>query len=341
MTGARFARALNADNLNVGSDLVMRDGTAFGGDVNLARATVGGSVNMTGAAFAKALNGSGLSIASDFVIHDGTAFGGDGNLSAAKVGRSLGISRATASGDVSLIGATVGGGFEMTGATFARKLVATSLRVEGILIVTGNTMFGADVALVAAKLGALYLSGATTNRLDLSGSVITQELRIANLGWRCATSSAPSGVPREDLGIQVDASPQHWVLGNPAWRNARCGQPNGSATEPSLILRNVLAGTFQDTSNTWPPSMDLEGFHYDRIGGLGGTGTNDMRARSPEQWEDWLARDTTFSTQPYTQLASVLFAAGHRDTAERINTPGANAGAVKPGHAATGSNGSG
>ena len=89
-----------------------------------------------------------------------------------------------------------------------------------------------------------------------------------------------------------------------------------------MILRNVLAGTFQDTSNTWPPSMDLEGFHYDRIGGLGGTGTNDMRARSPEQWEDWLARDTTFSTQPYTQLASVLFAAGHRDTAERIQYAG-------------------
>jgi hypothetical protein len=47
-----------------------------------------------------------------------------------------------------------------------------------------------------------------------------------------------------------------------------------------------------------------------------------MRQRLPEEWTDWLARDRTFSTQPYTQLATALLAAGHRDTAETIQFAG-------------------
>ncbi len=43
-----------------------------------------------------------------------------------------------------------------------------------------------------------------------------------------------------------------------------------------------------------------------------------MRKRPPEAWTDWLARDRTFSPQPYNQLASVLMAAGRRDIGEQI-----------------------
>jgi hypothetical protein len=68
--------------------------------------------------------------------------------------------------------------------------------------------------------------------------------------------------------------------------------------------------------------MDLEGFRYDRLGGLQGVGRDDMRNRSTAEWKDWLARDRVFSTQPYTQLASALAAAGHRDTADAIQLAG-------------------
>jgi hypothetical protein len=89
-----------------------------------------------------------------------------------------------------------------------------------------------------------------------------------------------------------------------------------------LRLRNVQAGALQDSATSWPPTLDLEGFHYDRLGGLRDTGADDMRNRSAEQWSDLLRRDPTFSTQPYVQLASVLTAAGHRDAAERIQYAG-------------------
>ena len=85
-----------------------------------------------------------------------------------------------------------------------------------------------------------------------------------------------------------------------------------------MVLRNTHAGTLQDNVAAWPVELDLEGFTYDRIGGFGGTGEADMRKRSPQQWADWLDRDPVFSTQPYTQLAGVLLASGHRDTAETI-----------------------
>ena len=89
-----------------------------------------------------------------------------------------------------------------------------------------------------------------------------------------------------------------------------------------MILRNTQAGALQDSKEAWPPDLDLEGFKYDRLGGLGGEGADDMRARSAEQWQDWLERDRTFSTQPYTQLSNVLLAAGHRESSEAIQYAG-------------------
>jgi hypothetical protein len=47
-----------------------------------------------------------------------------------------------------------------------------------------------------------------------------------------------------------------------------------------------------------------------------------MRQRSTGEWIDWLARDRTFSPQPYTQLSSILAAAGHRVTADDIQVAG-------------------
>jgi hypothetical protein len=82
-----------------------------------------------------------------------------------------------------------------------------------------------------------------------------------------------------------------------------------------MILRNAHVDDFQDSEDAWPPRMDLEGFRYDRLGGFIGAGSDDMRQRSPEEWTDWLERDPTFSTQPYTELSS---GAGECSPASRL-----------------------
>ena len=79
-----------------------------------------------------------------------------------------------------------------------------------------------------------------------------------------------------------------------------------------------MSTSFKTVPTPRPPSLDLEGFHYDRLGGFGGTGRDDMRKRLSAEWIDWLAWDRTFSTQPYMQLSSVLTAAGYRGAADDI-----------------------
>jgi hypothetical protein len=113
----------------------------------------------------------------------------------------------------------------------------------------------------------------------------------------------------------AETRPKQWPLGDASWQIARCDGTLESL--PRLILRNMHIESFQDDGNSWPPVIELEGLHYDRLGGVG-EGSADMRQRKPAEWIDWLARDRTFSSQPYTQLASVLMTAGRRDTAADI-----------------------
>jgi hypothetical protein len=324
-TNASFAKTLSADSLSVGTSLLMRDGT-FSGDVILRGAKVSGQLDMTKASFAQRLDADALSVGADLYMRDGARFSGDVILLGAKVGGQLDMTNAsfaqtlnadalsvgaslymrdgaTFSGDVILLGAKVGGQVSMTNASFAKTLNVESLSVGANLFMFGKTMFNGPVDLQGARIsGSLYLNGATAAGLDFTGAVVTHELNIAELGWRCA-----------------NAIPSHWSLGDSAWQHAQCGQTGGAAL---LKLRNAQVGALQDSDDAWPPSLDLEGFHYERLGGLGGTGNYDMRVRPPEHWNDWLARDPTFSTQPYAQLAGVLLAAGHRDSAERIQYAG-------------------
>ncbi len=283
MTRASFAKTLNANNLNVGHDFYMREGASFGGDVDLLGAKIGGQLDMTRASFAKTLNADKLSVGSSLFMRDGAAF----------------------NGDVILRGAEIGGQLDMTRASFVKTLNAESLNVGSDLLMYGKaTTFGGHVNMRSARAGGnLYLNESTVTQLDLTGAAIAGELNIVDLAWHCTAGAAP----------------MHWELGDPGWRRPKCDRANNT---PFLSLRNVKIGALQDSVTAWPPSLDLEGFHYDRLGGLLGTGTNDMRNRSAEQWNDWLARDPTFSPQPYVQLANVLLAAGHRETSDRVQYAG-------------------
>jgi hypothetical protein len=184
---------------------------------------------------------------------------------------------------------------------------------------SNHAAFSGPVDLLRAKVGGvLDLRGAVAAMVYLPG-VVAGELQVAGLGWWCNGGKAPIGIAAAQSTTGANTTSTHWPLGDPAWRSARC---DGADPLPTLFLRNVHVDAFQDSVDAWPPAMDLEGFRYDRLGSFGGVGRDDMRQRSTEEWTDWLARDRTFSTQPYTQLATVLFAAGHRDTATAIQFTG-------------------
>jgi hypothetical protein len=73
--------------------------------------------------------------------------------------------------------------------------------------------------------------------------------------------------------------------------------------------------------------LQLDGFTYDRLGGFAGTPEGvghlqsscvDMQARDVRWYVDWLARDDSYSPQPYEQLARAFRAAGEPTKANRI-----------------------
>jgi hypothetical protein len=211
-------------------------------------------------------------------------------------------------------GARIGGNLNMAGSNFAKGFTAYALNVEGDLLMSNKTRLLGSVKLIGAKVkGSLSLQGATGWRIDLSGAE-ARELDLDGLGWWCLNGAAPV---RAESGSEAQTLSAHWRLGDPTWRKMRCAA-TALVSPPALILRNAHFGDFQDSLDAWPPLLDLEGFHYERLGGVAGSAGDDMRERSPKEWSDWLARDPTFSTQPYTELSSVLAAAGRRDTADAI-----------------------
>jgi hypothetical protein len=232
----------------------------------------------------------------------------DGSFSASRIrsDSDIRLRNNVVKGDTDLFDAKIGGELILDGSLFVGPLTGESMRVTGSLLMRHNTRFGDRVDLVGATIGGnISLRDATIWRLDLSG-VVARELLLRGVGWSCAGGYA---------------APTHWILGASDWQGVQCGTSTPDVI-PTLILRNAHVDALQDSPDAWAPSLDLEGFRYDRLGGLGGQGRDDMRRRSVEEWTDWLKRDRTFTMQPYAELASVLSVAGHPGTADDIRFKG-------------------
>jgi hypothetical protein len=82
------------------------------------------------------------------------------------------------------------------------------------------------------------------------------------------------------------------------------------------VLRNAHVSALQDrwrdsSNNSWPKELELEGFTFDRLGGLFGTGKEaDMMARPSRCYVEWLGKDAGSSPQPYEHLAGLFRRAG-------------------------------
>jgi len=356
-----IAGSVDLNFLAVGKDLDLSNHAKLGGDVDLETAKIGGNLFMNDASsFSKKIKGDSVSVGKDLMM-DNASFdgnvdfdnaaiegglwinhakiGGKITLVDAKIGGTLSLSESTFSDDISADRSRVGGSLlmrgksafngttslravkigsnlQLTGSSFAKTLDGTRLSVDGRLLMDDGASFRGKVFLNDAKIGeAIELKNATVFTINLS-EADGRELLISGLGWWCVGGKLPTG-----LAAPQQADPNlrsaHWKLGDSGWRNAQCDTTLESL--PTLLLLNAHFEAFQDSVDAWPPSMKLEGFHYERLGGFGG---DDMRQRSSSDWSDWLERDRIFSTQPYTQLSSVLLGAGRRSASEAIQMSG-------------------
>lgn len=290
-SGSRFAEAVILGGASLGGDLVL-SGAQFFRVLRLEDTHIGGSVRVLGAHLAEAL------------LLGRAQIEGDAFLSAAAFAGPVSLTRANVRGDLILglmpeaLGqkrmppaqfqralvlerTTVAGNMDLRQATFDHGIESLSLHVGGS-IDASDASLSAPWALGGATIGGtLDLFGAKLSNVDLGGA------SIAELGL---------GAPGR--------TPPHWTA-------------SGSAI--SLSLRNAHVGTLQDTIRAWPREINLIGFTYDRLAGLGGRATGgELQPRSDQWWKEWLGRDPVYSPQPYRQLASVLTLEGDNDTADAV-----------------------
>jgi hypothetical protein len=301
LDGSTFAGKLNMNGLQATGGLFMREKARFA-EVDLTGAKVGGYLVMIGSTFAKKLNMNGLQVGGGLfmnekarfaevdltvakvggqLVMDGSTFAGKLNMNGLQVTGDLFMNEKARFAEVDLTGAKVGGQLGMDGPTFTGELKMESLQVtEHLFMRNAEIEKESTVRLIFAKIGGnLNISGSKIPSLDLTGTLIHGELR---------------------LGSEIHPSVRWW----------------GGA---KLTLRNTEVGALQDSEGegAWPSDLELDGFTYGRLGGFA-AGSTDMAARDISWFKKLLAKQKSYSPQPYEQLASVFLKSGYRHKAEDI-----------------------
>jgi hypothetical protein len=291
---AVFEQGLNLSRLRTASFVFMNAGH-FEGFVHAGGIEVAGSLDMASGVFENGIHLTHARIGGDIQTF-GSTFGGSFNAPGLQVGENLNLfSSGTAQSvktrfekKVNLLNAEIGGDLIARGSTFEGAFEADGLSVGGNAFLRRGASFKKDVGLVGATIGGnLDISGARfAGHLDFTAARVGDDLLLAS----------PTDEPPE------------WVDG------------------AALTLRNARVGALQDTQEAWglpEGNLDLNGFTYDRIGGLR-TDAGKTLADRPVGWlhEKWLGkqrnRTETYQPQPYRQLAEALTASGHADKADRI-----------------------
>ncbi len=305
LQGSKFTGTLDMDSMEVGGNLFMRGGAEFGGVV-LRSAKIASTLDM-----------------------DGSKFTGKLDMASMGVGSHL-FMRGAEFGVVDLRSAKIGGQLAMTGSKFTGTLIMASMEVGGALLMHGGAEFG-EVLLRGAKIG---------DQLSMLGSKFTGRLTMdsmevgGDLFMRRGDFAKPVSLIFTKIGSSLDLSGAKFaaldLTGTRIGGELRLGPAQHAATEwrdgAQLTLRNTVVDAWQDQEDAWPESLELEGFTYKRLGGFGAAGATDIADRKTKEITDretkwftaWLAKDESYSPQPYEQLAGVLRTAGQEGKAGDI-----------------------
>lgn len=297
ISGAKIGRDLRLDDvwitakagladLHVGRNLFLRKGT-FSGMVHLVGAQVNGNLQLNGSTFRKPVD-----------------------MSNVKIGRHLYAGRLPSrtrplltrfDSHVFLRNASVRGRLEMAGTLVAGALDMDAIRVDEDIFLRDCARVRGSINLVFARIGQnLDLSGSQLGDLDATGTQISGELRLGS-----SRHPSPTWSPEAKLKL----------------RNVKVfSWQDGAGDEET---RRAFVGdcyAAQGGNGPWPKQLEISGFDYQQLGGLGGSGRSEIL--SPKRYDDlvkdWLERDETYSPQPYEQLAKTVRSAGYREMADRI-----------------------
>jgi hypothetical protein len=288
------------ENLQVGSDVFLQKSKLA--RVDLPGATIAGNLLMSGAELSGPLDMKGIKVGGDLAMDgkaqfqaislpdaeigsnlrlDGARVAGPLMMAAAHVGHLLALGRqAEFADEVALEYARVDGGVMLSQSRFAKGVNLDGITIGQSLDITEDAQIAGPLRMTFAHVGAnVDLTAGSFNSVDLTGTTIGAEIRLASKGYATI-----------------------------AW-----------GPSARLTLRNVSAKALQDLPEAWPTELDLEGFTYQQLGGYREAGgANDVTSRDASAFIDWLAKQPQYSPQPYRTLSDVLRAAGYADKAKQI-----------------------
>ena len=304
---SKFDDDLNMDSISTGGSLFMRR-TEFD-EVILRGAKIGGQLGMEGSTFKGKLDMGSISVGDSLLMPakefgevilrgaeiggqlgmEGSTFKGKLDMDSISVGGSLFMRRKAEFGEVILRGAKIGGQLEMNESIFRGTLNMNDASVGDNLFMRDVTLYKPASLMFLSVGSTLDMRIAKLKGLDLTGSRVEDELRLGSSN-----------------------------LKNIEWTSYKDENENSHA--PKLTLRNASVGALQDTKGIWPDHLEreFEGFIYDRLGGFGASEQEKPDERGSSWFIEWLAKDKSYSPQPYRHLAGVLRAAGHEDMANDI-----------------------
>jgi hypothetical protein len=258
---------------------------------------------------------------------DGAKFTGKLNMDSVQVGGHLFMRSGAEFGEVVLTAAKIQGNVEMSGAKFAGKLDMDSVQVENNLFMRSGAEFG-EVILVGAKIGGyLSMDGAKfTGKLDMDSVQVGGPLFMRHIE---VNTSVPLRLIFAEIGGHVEllgeAMPSIDLTGARIRGEFRLGSRTSPTTwqnDAKVILQNAEVGALQDIPEVWPFYLELSGLRYAHLGAYTldepNGHTKDIATDSISSDPKWLAKQATYSPQPYEQLAGILQKMGHKDEAEDI-----------------------
>jgi hypothetical protein len=282
--------ALNAEGAKVVGAVHLRDGFAAEGAVRLYGAEIGGTFTCDDGKFQNPavanVPGSGVALVADGV----------------RVARGALLRKCFAEGEVRLVGAKIGGNLACDGSNFQNP-AAADVPGSGMALIADGAKVAGGVLLrngFAAK-GEVRLSGAEIGvTLECDGGKF-QNPTVANVPGSGAALVADgtkvAGAVLFRDGFAAEGTVRLYGAQIGGHLECRLG------TFESLVLTNASVGAILDDESSWPKpgSLFLDGFVYRHISG---------GPVSAAERLGWLARQASFTRQPYRQLAKVLREAG-------------------------------
>jgi cytoskeletal protein CcmA (bactofilin family) len=284
--------ALSADAIKVTGDIFLTGDFVATGEVRLFNAAVGGNLDATDGTFRNLKSDKNPDATGDALSAEGIRVMGDVFLR----------DKFVADGEVSLLGATIGGVLDAEGGTFRNlksddspdatgdALSADGIKVTGDVFLNGKFVAEGEVRLLGAEIGGqLEVDDAWLDLLNLDSARVTGQFLWQNIHHQ-----------------------------------AECHSPN-KEWKPSLNLTDAKVGPLADQEASWPGKgrLHLDGFVYDRIA-VGADAKVPTDAKVPIDAAArlrWLGRqpdELGFRPQPYEQLIAVMRRMGHEHQVAKI-----------------------